>query len=385
MAALPGPRPLGGSPLSLARSQKLRGSLNPWRSRPTSFASGAWCGRSGTSIIICSGEQWAISHELYAICFETKMILLDSQELTPEVGGSARPTTAVFKAYSLQPIACSQPRKCRWPEKASLSLWVTTLCGTRMPLFMSSMCARFYDSDGDGIGDFRGLTAEARLSCRTWAITAIWLLPFYPSPLQGRRLRYRRLYRHSSALRHAAGFQGASCARPRPGLAGDHRTGAQPHFRPASLVSAGPARRAGQPWRDFYVWSDTPEKYPGRPDHLQGFRNLQLGLGPGGQGLLLAPLLFPSARPELRQPGGARGDVAGRRFLARAWESTACGWTPFPTSSSGKAPTARTCPRPTHFLKSSGATSTRNFQDRMLLAEANQWPEDAVGLLRRGR
>ena len=65
-------------------------------------------------------------------------------------------------------------------------------------------------------------------------------------------------------------------------------------------------RPPGSRWRDFYVWSDTPDKYHGRAHHLQRFRNLQLDLGPGCQGLLLAPLLFASARPQLRQSRSAR-------------------------------------------------------------------------------
>ena len=40
----------------------------------------------------------------------------------------------------------------------------------------------FFDSNNDGIGDFRGLTAEARLHRPDLGATAIWLLPFYPSP-----------------------------------------------------------------------------------------------------------------------------------------------------------------------------------------------------------
>jgi 1,4-alpha-glucan branching enzyme len=41
----------------------------------------------------------------------------------------------------------------------------------------------FYDSDGDGIGDFAGLTAKLDY-LQELGITAIWLLPFYPSPLR---------------------------------------------------------------------------------------------------------------------------------------------------------------------------------------------------------
>ena len=41
----------------------------------------------------------------------------------------------------------------------------------------------FHDSDGDGIGDFRGLTEKLDY-LQELGITTIWLLPFYPSPLR---------------------------------------------------------------------------------------------------------------------------------------------------------------------------------------------------------
>src|SRR5512132_2667937 len=41
----------------------------------------------------------------------------------------------------------------------------------------------FYDSNADGIGDFRGLTQKLDY-LQDLGVTAIWLLPFYPSPLK---------------------------------------------------------------------------------------------------------------------------------------------------------------------------------------------------------
>ncbi len=56
----------------------------------------------------------------------------------------------------------------------------------------------------------------------------------------------------------------------------------------------------------------------------------------------------------------------------------ACGWTPCLICSSAKAPTARTCRRRTTRCKDLRKHVDEKYRDRMLLAEANQWPEDAV-------
>jgi maltose alpha-D-glucosyltransferase/alpha-amylase len=41
----------------------------------------------------------------------------------------------------------------------------------------------FFDSNGDGIGDFRGL-AEKLDYLQDLGVDTLWLLPFYPSPLK---------------------------------------------------------------------------------------------------------------------------------------------------------------------------------------------------------
>ena len=71
----------------------------------------------------------------------------------------------------------------------------------------------FFDSNDDGIGDFRGLSSTSSTTCGTSASTCLWLLPFYPVAAEGRRLRHRRLPQRPPAVRHAATTSGASCAR----------------------------------------------------------------------------------------------------------------------------------------------------------------------------
>ena len=154
----------------------------------------------------------------------------------------------------------------------------------------------FCDSDGDGIGDFRGLTEKLDY-LQDLGVTALWLLPFYPSPLRDDGYDIADYTRRQPGLRHAARLPAvpARGAPPRP--AGHHRARPQPHLGPAPLVPAG-APGAGRAARSATSTSGAtpPDKYRGRADHLQGLRDLQLDLGPGGQRLLLAPLLLATSR-----------------------------------------------------------------------------------------
>ena len=104
-----------------------------------------------------------------------------------------------------------------------------------------------------------------------------------------------------------------------------------------------------------------------------------------GRGLLLAPVLLAPAGLELREPRGAQGDDPAWWTSGSTWAWTGCGWTRCPTSMSRRAPTARTCPQTHAFLKKLRAHVDEKYQDRMLLAEANQWPEDAVAYFGQGR
>ena len=162
-----------------------------------------------------------------------------------------------------------------------------------------------------------------------------------------RRLRHRRLPHHPPVLRHA---QGRAAADPRGAparAAGDHRAGDQPHLRPASLVPARAPGPAGFDQAQLLCLERHRQEVPGHADHLPRHREVELDLGSRGAGLFLASLLQPSARPQLRQ---SRGDAAGAErccITGSRWASTGCGWTPSPTWSSARAPTARTCPRPT--------------------------------------
>ncbi len=204
----------------------------------------------------------------------------------------------------------------------------------------------FADTNGDGIGDFRGLTAKLDY-LQDLGVTALWLLPFYPSPWRDDGYdiadytevhpAYGTLNDFKAFLReaHRRGLQVIT------ELVINHTSDQHPWFQRARR--AGPGSR----WRDFYVWSDTPEKYTDARIIFKDFESLELDLGPGRQGLLLAPLLLAPARPELRERAGPPARSSRPSTSGWTWASTACAWTPSPTSTSARARTARTCPRRT--------------------------------------
>ena len=181
----------------------------------------------------------------------------------------------------------------------------------------------FYDSNGDGIGDLNGLTEKLDYICDL-GVGAIWLLPIYPSPLRddgydvadfrsihpdlGTLDDFRRLLDRA----HAAGL------RVLVDLVLNHTSDQHPWFQSARL---GP----GSPYHDYYVWSPTPDRYAGTRVIFVDTEPSNWTLEPSLRALLLAPLLLPSARPQLRQSAGAPGDARRRRASGSTSASTASG------------------------------------------------------------
>ena len=120
----------------------------------------------------------------------------------------------------------------------------------------------FQDSNGDGTGDFRGLTSRLDY-LRDLGVAAIWVLPFYPSPLKddgydisdyyGVHPKYGTLADFKSFLREAH-HRGLRVITE---LVLNHTSDQHPWFQRARRA------KPGSRWRDYYVWSDTAEKYKG--------------------------------------------------------------------------------------------------------------------------
>src|SRR6266540_5486332 len=137
-----------------------------------------------------------------------------------------------------------------------------------------------------------------------------------PLAAAGRRLRHLVVPGGQPVLRDAPGLPGAPARGPRTRAVRDHRAGPQPHLGPAPLVPAGQEVAPRQPGAGLLRVERHPRALPGRPGHLPGLRAVELVVGPRGRRVLLAPVLRPPARPQLRQPRGPPGHVRRRGLLA---------------------------------------------------------------------
>src|SRR3954452_13256397 len=122
----------------------------------------------------------------------------------------------------------------------------------------------FFDGNHDGLGDFPGLTARLDY-LQELGVTALWLLPFFPSPLRddgydvadyrGVHPAYGTVEDFRTFLReaHARGLRAVA------EMVINHTSDEHPWFQAAR------AAPAGSPLRDFYVWSDSDRKYAAAP------------------------------------------------------------------------------------------------------------------------
>ena len=240
----------------------------------------------------------------------------------------------------------------------------------------------FCDGNGDGVGDFRGLTTKLDY-LQDLGVDTLWLLPFYPSPLLDDGYDIADYFAVNPLYGKLADFERFLAAaharklRVVTELVVNHTSDRHPWFQRARKA------KKGSPERDFYVWSDDQERYkevriifrdfeksnwtwdaiakqyywhrffshqpdlnydnPVVQDAIFGVMDFWMGMGVDGMRLDAVPYLFER-------------------------EGTSC----------------ENLPEGHEFLRKLRKHLDRKHRDKMLLSEACQWPEDTVPYFGKG-
>src|SRR6195952_138793 len=232
----------------------------------------------------------------------------------------------------------------------------------------------FFDSNNDGIGDFQGAIRKLDY-IRELGIDTIWLLLFYPSPRRddGYDISdYRDVHpdygtlddvRELIAAIHARGMRIVT------ELVINHTSSEHPWFQRAR------AAPAGSPERDFYVWSDDDQAYAGTRVIFVDTERSNWTWDPVAEQYFWHR--FYSHQPDLNfdNPVVMEEVLNIMRFwLNMGIDGLRLDAVPYLVEREGTS--NENLPETHAILKTIRATIDAEFPNRMLLAEANQWPED---------
>ncbi|MGW8183630.1 MAG: maltose alpha-D-glucosyltransferase, partial [Burkholderiales bacterium] len=232
----------------------------------------------------------------------------------------------------------------------------------------------FNDSNRDGIGDFRGLTEKLEY-VRDLGATAIWLLPFYPSPLKddgydisdyhnihpdyGTRADFRQFMREA----HGLGL------RVFTELVINHTSDQHPWFQAARRAPAESIKR------DFYVWNDNDQKWPETRIIFTDTEASNWGWDPVAKAYYWHR--FFSHQPDLNfdNPHVVKAVLrVMRHWFDMGVDGMRLDAIPYLIERDGT--NNENLPETHQVLKVIRAELDRHYKNRVFLAEANQWPED---------
>ena len=231
----------------------------------------------------------------------------------------------------------------------------------------------FADGNGDGVGDFKGLTGKLSY-LRDLGLNCLWLLPMYPSPFRddGYDIAdYCSIHPRYGTLDDFAEFLDAAHAhrlRVVTELVLNHTSDQHTWFKEAR-------RSRDDPRRDWYVWSDTDDRYAGvRIIFVDTERSNWAWDADSKQYYWHR---FFSHQPDLNYDNPlVREEMWNvmKFWLDLGVDGFRVDAVPYLIEREGTS--CENLPETHDVLKFLRARLDEHFTDRMLLAEANQWPED---------
>jgi maltose alpha-D-glucosyltransferase/alpha-amylase len=231
----------------------------------------------------------------------------------------------------------------------------------------------FCDSNADGIGDFKGL--EQRLDyLQDLGINAIWLMPFFPSPLRDDGYdiaEYKSVHSSYGTLEDFRQFLGAAHERGIRVIIEmvlNHTSDQHPWFQ----VSRSSQDNA---YRDWYVWSDTDTRYKGTRIIFLDTEMSNWAWDPISKSYYWHR--FFSHQPDLNYDNPAVRDEMWnvmKFWLDMGVDAFRLDAVPYLVEREGT--NCENLPETHAILKELRRKLDEQFPGRMLLAEANQWPAE---------
>lgn len=234
----------------------------------------------------------------------------------------------------------------------------------------------FFDSSGDGIGDFEGLTHKLDYLV-SLGVTAVWLLPFYPSPLRddGYDIAdYRNVNPSYGTLRQFKDFVKAAHRRGLKvitELVINHTSDQHPWFQRARKAKKGSAAR------NYYVWSDDDKAYSQTRIIFCDTETSNWQWDPVAEQYYWHR--FFSHQPDLNfdNPQVLKEILRVMKFwLDMGVDGMRLDAIPYLVEREGT--NNENLPETHQVIKQLRAWLDENYPNRMLLGEANQWPEDVL-------
>ncbi len=240
----------------------------------------------------------------------------------------------------------------------------------------------FRDSNADGIGDLRGLIEKLDYVADL-GVTAIWLLPFYPSPhLDGGYdiadyTAVHPMYGTLDDFRELLDQAHARGIRVITELVINHTSKSHPWFERARHSPAD------HPHRDFYVWSQDPKRYKEARIIFKDYETSNWTWDPVAKAYYWHR--FYSHQPDLNfeNPKVHEAVTAALDFwFELGVDGMRLDAIPYLYEREGTI--CENLPETHAFLQKLRAHVDAKYEDKMLLAEANQWPEDAAAYFGEG-
>jgi maltose alpha-D-glucosyltransferase / alpha-amylase len=243
-------------------------------------------------------------------------------------------------------------------------------------VFYEVRVSSFYDANGDGIGDFLGL--EQKLDyLEDLGVTVLWLLPFYPSPLRddGYDIAdYTDVHPHMGTLDDFRRFLDAAHRRGLrvvTELVINHTSDRHPWFQRARRAPEGSRER------DFYVWSHDPHKFKQARIIFKDFETSNFTWDAVAQSYFWHR--FYSHQPDLNfsNPSVLKAVLEVLDFwLQLGVDGLRLDAIPYLIEREGT--NCENLPETHDIIRRIRSHVDEHYEDRMLLAEANQWPEDTA-------